>query len=102
MSSPTPFGSRRVAALSFVVVASTAVPLTHAFGQDTPVQQAASGFGTMAPIVVTPTLFPVPPAEIGSDITVITADEIARKQANDLPSILRDVPGLVVEQSSPG
>lgn len=101
MSSPVPFGSRRVAALSLVLVLS-AVPLTRASAQDAPVQQAASSFGTMQPIVVTPTLFPVPPAEIGSDVTVITADDIARKQANDLPSVLRDVPGLFVEQASPG
>jgi len=101
MSSPIPFGSRRLAALSLVLVLS-AVPLTRASAQDAPVQQAESGFGTMQPIVVTPTLFPTPAAEIGSDVTVITADDIARKQANDLPSILRDVPGLFVKQSTPG
>ncbi|MBU6506710.1 MAG: TonB-dependent receptor [Alphaproteobacteria bacterium] len=102
MSSFVPFRSRRIAALSFAVVLSGAVPFTHAFAQQASAQQAAAGFGTMAPIVVTPTLFPVPPAEIGSDVTVITAADIARKQANDLPSILRDVPGLMVVQSSPG
>ncbi|HEV2263858.1 MAG TPA: TonB-dependent receptor [Stellaceae bacterium] len=98
MSSPIPFGSRRVAALSLVLVLS-AIPLTRAFAQDAPVQQAASGFGTMQPIVVTPTLFPVPPAEIGSDVTVITADDIARKQARTLPDALKDVPGLNVVQT---
>ena len=102
MSSPVPFGSRRVAALLLAVVLAAAVPFTRSFAQDAPMQQATSGFGTMQPIVVTPTLFPVPPTEIGSDVTVITADDIARKQANDLPAILRDVSGLFVEQSSPG
>ncbi|MDE2513120.1 MAG: TonB-dependent receptor plug domain-containing protein, partial [Alphaproteobacteria bacterium] len=98
MSSPTPFGSRRAAALSLVLVLS-AVPLTCVFAQDAPAQQAASGFGTMQPIVVTPTLFPAPPAEIGSDVTVITADDIARKQARTLPDALKDVPGLNVVQT---
>ena len=101
MSSPIPFGSRRVAALSLILVLST-VPFTRAFAQNATTQQAASDFGTMQPIVVSPTLFPVPPVQIGSDVTVITADDIVRKQANDLPSILRDVPGLMVVQSSPG
>src|SRR5215472_13005051 len=101
MSSPVPLSLRRIAALSLVLVLS-AVPLTRVFAQDASVQQAASDFGTMQPIVVTPTLFPVPPTQIGSDVTVITADDIARKQANDLPTILRDVPGLSVMQSSPG
>ena len=99
MPSFVPFRSCRAAALSFVAAVSAAVPLTHAFGQDAPVQQAASGFGTMAPIVVTPTLFPVPPTEIGSDVTVITADDIARKQARTLPDALKDVPGLNVVQT---
>ena len=98
MSSPIPFSSRRVAALSLVLVLS-AVPLAGASAQDAPVQEAASSFGTMQPIVVTPTLFPVPPAEIGSDVTVITADDIARKQARTLPDALKDVPGLNVVQT---
>src|SRR6185437_14875814 len=94
--------SRRIAALSFAAVLAAAVPFNHAFAQQASTQQAAAGFGTMQPIVVTPTLFPVPPAEIGSDVTVITAEDIARKQANDLPTILHDVPGLFIEQASPG
>ena len=98
MSSPVPFGSRRVTALSLVLVLSV-VPLTRAAAQEAPVQQAASGFGTMQPIVVTPTLFPVPPAEIGSDVTVITGDEIERKQERTLPDALKDVPGLNVVQT---
>ncbi|MGH7014521.1 MAG: TonB-dependent receptor plug domain-containing protein [Stellaceae bacterium] len=100
MSTYAPFRSRRVAVLSLTVVIIVSTAAVHARAQDA--QSADAGFGTMQPIVVTPTLFPTPAAEIGSDVTVITADDIARKQANDLPSILRDVPGLFVEQSSPG
>ena len=98
MPSPISFGSRRVAALSLVLVLS-AVPFTRAFAQNAPTQQAASSFGTMQPIVVTPTLFPTPSAEIGSDVTVITDDDIARKQARTLPDALKDVPGLNVVQT---
>jgi len=98
MSSPISFPSRRVAALSLVLVLSAA-PLTCAFAQDASTQQATSGFGTMQPIVVTPTLFPVPPVQIGSDVTVITGDEIERKQERTLPSALKDVPGLNVVQT---
>ncbi|MDE1902724.1 MAG: TonB-dependent receptor [Alphaproteobacteria bacterium] len=98
MSSPVPFGSRRVAALSLVLVLS-AVPLTHASAQDATVQQATSGFGTMQPIVVTPTLFPTPTTEIGNDVTVIAGDEIVRKQERTLPDALKAVPGLNVVQT---
>lgn len=97
MSTLVPFRSRRIGALSFVVVLSAVVAVTPALAQ-----QDTSSFGTMAPIVVTPTLFPTPTAEIGSDVTIITAEDIARKQELDLPSVLRDVPGLFVEQTSPG
>jgi len=98
MSSPIPFGSRRIAALSLVLVFS-AVPLTRASAQDAPVQQASSSFGTMQPIVVTPTLFPTPAAELGSDVSVITGNEIERKQERTLPDALKDVPGLNVVQT---
>ncbi len=98
MSIHVPSLSRRhAAALSTVALSIITAAPCAALAQ----QQTAS-FGTMAPIVVTPTLFPTPSAQVGSDVTVITADDIARKQERDLPSVLRDVPGLFVEQSSPG
>jgi vitamin B12 transporter len=58
---------------------------------------------TLPIIVVSPTRFPTPLTEIGSSVTVITADQIEQKQERDLPSILRDVPGLdVVQNGGPG
>src|SRR5487761_1620387 len=91
---------RRASALSLAAFAPVALYATGAAAQ--PAQSAATSFGVMTPIVVTPTLFPTPVAEVGSDVTVITAQDIARKQERTLADVLKDVPGLFVEQTSPG
>jgi vitamin B12 transporter len=54
-------------------------------------------------VVVTPTRLPTPEREVGSSITVITEEEIQRKQERTLPDVLKDVPGLnVVRTGGPG
>jgi vitamin B12 transporter len=54
-------------------------------------------------VVVTPTRLPTPENEVGSSITVITDEEIQRKQERTLPDALKDVPGLnVVQTGGPG
>jgi vitamin B12 transporter len=54
-------------------------------------------------VVVTPTRLPTPENEVGSSITVITEEEIQRKQERTLPDALKDVPGLnVVQTGGPG
>jgi vitamin B12 transporter len=54
-------------------------------------------------VVVTPTRLPTPESEVGSSITVITQEEIQRKQERTLPDALKDVPGLnVVQTGGPG
>ena len=54
-------------------------------------------------VVVTATRIPTPEAEVASSITVITADDIANRQSQDLPGVLKDVPGLnVVQSGGPG
>jgi vitamin B12 transporter len=54
-------------------------------------------------VVVTPTRLPTPENEVGSSITVITQEEIQRKQERTLPDALKDVPGLnVVQTGGPG
>ena len=54
-------------------------------------------------VVVTPTRLPTPENEVGSSITVITEEEIQRKQQRTLPDALKDVPGLnVVQAGGPG
>jgi vitamin B12 transporter len=54
-------------------------------------------------VVVTPTRLPTPESEVGSSITVITEEDIQRKQERTLPDALKDVPGLnVVQTGGPG
>ena len=54
-------------------------------------------------VVVTPTRLPTPESEVGSSITVITDEDIQRKQERTLPDALKDVPGLnVVQTGGPG
>src|SRR5262245_18320183 len=54
-------------------------------------------------VVVTPTRLPTPENEVGSSITVITGEEIQRKQERTLPDALKDVPGLnVIQTGGPG
>jgi vitamin B12 transporter len=73
---------------------------------------AASGLGALlgAPVfaqtelvlpsmVISATQIATPPTQLGSDVTVITAEDIARNQWRTLPDALRAVPGIQVEQS---
>ena len=54
-------------------------------------------------VVVTATRIPTPETEVANSITVITAEDIANKQSQDLPSLLKDVPGLnLVQTGGPG
>jgi vitamin B12 transporter len=58
---------------------------------------------TLPTVVVTPTRLPTPENEVGSSVTVITEQEIQRKQERTLPDALKDVPGLnVVQTGGPG
>jgi vitamin B12 transporter len=53
--------------------------------------------------VFTPTRLPTPESEVGNSVTVITEEEMQRKQEQTLPDALRDVPGLnVVQTGGPG
>ena len=54
-------------------------------------------------IVVTATRIPTPKLEIASSISVVTADEIADRQLQTMPDLLKEVPGLnVVQTGGPG
>jgi vitamin B12 transporter len=54
---------------------------------------------TLPAMVISATQIPTPPTEIGSDVTVITADDIERNQWRTLPDALRAVPGIQVTQN---
>jgi len=59
--------------------------------------------GAPETVVVTATRIPTPESEVASSLTVITADDIANQQSQDLPSVLKDVPGLnLVQTGDPG
>jgi vitamin B12 transporter len=54
-------------------------------------------------VVVTATRIPTPEEQIASSITVVTADDIAARQLQSLPDVLKDVPGLnLVQTGGPG
>jgi vitamin B12 transporter len=54
-------------------------------------------------VVVTATRIPTPQLQVASSISVISADEIAARQLQTLPDLLKDMPGLnVVQSGGPG
>ena len=58
---------------------------------------------SLSPIVVAPTGNPTPQNQVGSDVTVITAEEIKKSQRVTVADLLQDVPGLnVVQTGGPG
>jgi vitamin B12 transporter len=64
-----------------------------AFADDAPPPIALS------PLVVSATRLPTPADQLGSSVTVITAEDIERKQERTLPDVLQDVPGLNLVQT---
>jgi vitamin B12 transporter len=59
--------------------------------------------GTVAPVVVSPTAVTTAVAEVGSSLTVITAQDIQTQQYRTVPDALNTVPGLnVVQTGGPG
>ena len=64
---------------------------------------SAADEGNAEAVVVTATRIPTPETQIASSITVITADEIAAKQSQTLPDILKALPGVnLVQSGGPG
>jgi len=58
---------------------------------------------TLQPIVVTATRIPTPEIQVASSITVVTAEEIAARQIQTVPDLLKELPGLnVVQSGGPG
>jgi len=57
----------------------------------------------LQPIVVTATRIPTPEIQVASSITVVTAEDIAARQIQTLPDLLKELPGLnVVQAGGPG
>lgn len=65
--------------------------------------QATADDESSEPVVVSATRVPTPESQIASSVTLITAEDIARKQEQTLPQVLKDVPGLnLVQSGGPG
>ncbi len=87
-------------ALSFAVTALSPVAWADA---DAGTAGASSDENNGELVVVSATRIPTPESEVASSMTVITAADIAAKQSQALPDILKDVPGLnVVQTGGPG
>jgi len=57
----------------------------------------------VSPLVVSPTLTPTPIDQVGSSVTLITADDISAHQWRTLPDALETTPGLnIVQTGGPG
>lgn len=52
-------------------------------------------------VVVSASRVPLPTERVGSAVTVVTADEIERKQMRILSDILRGVPGIAINRAGP-
>ena len=93
MLSPSKSSERRRA---FILIPCLLSPVTAAAAD-------MSSSVSLPPLVVTPTRLPTPENEVGSSITVITDEDIQRKQQRTLPDALKDVPGLnVFQNGGPG
>lgn len=74
-----------------LLVAVSVVLAAPAAGQD----------AALPTTVVTATRFPTAPETVGSALTVITAEDLAARQAVLVSDVLREVPGLAVNRSGP-
>jgi len=84
----------------FAVIAllSSSLGAASAWADDTAADQT-----TLPPLIVSATLVPTPASEVGSSVTVITAQDIAQKQDRTVNDVLNDVPGLnLVQTGGPG
>jgi vitamin B12 transporter len=92
-----PIQENLVRRLSFlVVVAAVQVSLGVGARGAAASTEAEEGPET---IVVTATRIPTPEIQVASSISVVTADEIADRQIQTLPDLLKDLPGLNVIQT---
>ncbi|MBV9995813.1 MAG: TonB-dependent receptor [Caulobacteraceae bacterium] len=86
--------NKLIASVSFLALAMAA-PVLAAPAPGVPDEGAAA----VDPVVVTPTRLPTPKLDVASSVTVITGEDIAIKQEQTLPDVLKDAPGLNVVQT---
>lgn len=82
---------------------AAAILAAAALGQSAIAQPIVTPPNVVSPVVVTATLTPTPIDQVGSSITLITADQIDAHQWRTLPDALNTTPGLnVVQTGGPG
>jgi vitamin B12 transporter len=89
------------------LLASSFVAFPTAAQTPPPVPQPATADAPdttqLPPVVVSATLLPTPENQLGTSVSVVTSQEIEKKQERTLPEVLNDLPGLnVVQTGSPG
>ena len=86
--------ARRAADIALFCTILT-LPMTAGADEARPAETAR----ILPEIVVSATMVPTASQAVGSAVTVITAEEIERKQVRVLSDVLREVPGLAVNRS---
>ena len=81
--------------------AGTASAQTAGTGQPPPRPAAGEEIEQLPEIVVSASRVPLEAKAVGSAVTLITAEEIERKQARVVSDLLREVPGVAVHRSGP-
>ena len=74
---------------------------TATAGQTPPAPAAGEQIEQLPEIVVSASRVPLEAKAVGSAVTVITAEEIERKQARVVSDLMREVPGIAVHRSGP-
>ncbi len=72
----------------FVFSSLCLTPLASVYAQDAE--------STLPPVIVSASLYPLSPAQVASSVSVITREDIERRNAVTVTDLLRDVPGLTV------
>ena len=76
---------------------------TAAFAQPIGAPASPDDPTDLSTVVVAANRLPTKRADVASSVTLITAEDIARKQETTLPDVLKDVPGLnLVQAGGPG
>ena len=98
----TSFAARALARLSLKALLPVFLSLS-CVPADAQITANPANATTLPDIVVTATGNATPAAEIGSSVTVITADQITAQQRNTINDVLVNVPGLnLVQSGGPG
>jgi vitamin B12 transporter len=83
--------------ISFVYLAALLAPFSVL------AETSGESGDSLQSVVVSATRIPTPEIQVASSVTVITADEIAARQIQTVPDLLKAVPGLnVVQGGGPG